>query len=146
MAPELLQVRAQHRAPSGAAFHSDLCCDVSLHHTWRRESMLMKIAADIFCQCKEFDEAVDVYSYGVLCWEMMTGQEPWGHVNDPKEIVCCACSSHVTRHSSHVTASPGGFAAAAAAPARATSPFVPTGICLNYPALLGSSTSFIASN
>jgi hypothetical protein len=42
---------------------------------------------DICCQCKEFNEAVDVYSYGVLCWEMMTGQEPWAHVTDPKELV-----------------------------------------------------------
>ncbi len=38
-------------------------------------------------QCKEFSEAVDVYSFGVLCWEMMTGMEPWGNVSDPKEIV-----------------------------------------------------------
>jgi serine/threonine protein kinase len=38
-------------------------------------------------QRKEFSEAVDVYSFGVLCWEMMTGLEPWGHVTDPKEIV-----------------------------------------------------------
>jgi hypothetical protein len=66
-------------------------------------------------QCKEFNEAVDVYSFGVLCWEMMTGLEPWGHVADPKEIVrCTPCMAHhilhltphtsrITPHASHLT-------------------------------------------
>ena len=53
------------------------------------------IERNVCFQCKEFDEAVDVYSFGVLCWEMMTGLEPWGHVTDPKEIV--RAPSHITR-------------------------------------------------
>ncbi len=40
---------------------------------------------------------MDVYSYGVLCWEMMTGQEPWGSVADPKEIVGCSVLSSRAR-------------------------------------------------
>ena len=32
-------------------------------------------------------EKVDVFSYGVLCWEMLTGQVPWGEVPSPMQII-----------------------------------------------------------
>ena len=32
-------------------------------------------------RCEKYDEAADVYSYGVVLWELLTGEAPWSNLN-----------------------------------------------------------------
>ena len=36
---------------------------------------------------QDFNEKSDVWSYGVIMWELATGQEPWGEAS-PMQVRC----------------------------------------------------------
>ncbi|KAK9908804.1 hypothetical protein WJX75_003138 [Coccomyxa subellipsoidea] len=36
---------------------------------------------------RRVSEKIDVYSFGVLLWEMLTGELPWGHLSTPMQVI-----------------------------------------------------------
>lgn len=41
-------------------------------------------------RCEAVTEAADVYSYGVVLWEVITGQAPWENYN-PMQVSGMVC-------------------------------------------------------
>lgn len=37
---------------------------------------------------------IDVFSFGILLWEMLTGQLPWGELSSPMQARLSSASSH----------------------------------------------------
>jgi serine/threonine protein kinase len=35
---------------------------------------------------ERIDEKSDVFSFGVILYELVTGEEPWGHLNNPLQV------------------------------------------------------------
>lgn len=43
---------------------------------------------------EEFDKSLDVYSFGLILWEIWTGIEPFGEYQDYSEFFCAVCIEH----------------------------------------------------
>jgi len=43
---------------------------------------------------KEYDSKADVYSFGIVLWEILTGKDPWNEINSLLELVDAVCLEH----------------------------------------------------
>lgn len=43
---------------------------------------------------KEYDEKADVYSFGIVLWEILTGEDPWGDIESLVDLVDAVCLEH----------------------------------------------------
>eukprot|EP01087_Luapelamoeba_hula_P020947 TRINITY_DN7230_c0_g1_i2.p1 TRINITY_DN7230_c0_g1~~TRINITY_DN7230_c0_g1_i2.p1 ORF type:complete len:1005 (-),score=128.15 TRINITY_DN7230_c0_g1_i2:404-3418(-) len=43
---------------------------------------------------KEYDEKADVYSFGIVLWEILTGQDPWQDIESLVDLVEAVCLEH----------------------------------------------------
>lgn len=43
---------------------------------------------------KEYNESADLYSFGIVLWELLTQEEPFGDVEDIEEMIDRVCVQH----------------------------------------------------